>query len=72
MSEMLAGIPNAGLARVRELVRRGGGGGPQSEVRGDLGTHSSMTSPPPNDHPSRHVPAAIRRAVWSRDMGRCA
>ena len=28
---------------------------------------SALTSPPPNDHPSRRVPAAIRRAVWERD-----
>jgi hypothetical protein len=32
---------------------------------------SSSTSSPPNVHPSRHVPAAIRRAVWKRDAGRC-
>jgi hypothetical protein len=25
----------------------------------------------PSDRPSRHVPAAIRRAVWKRDRGRC-
>jgi hypothetical protein len=29
------------------------------------------TSSPLSDHPSRHVPAAIRRAVWERDAGRC-
>jgi hypothetical protein len=23
------------------------------------------------EHPSRHIPAAIRRAVWQRDGGRC-
>jgi 5-methylcytosine-specific restriction endonuclease McrA len=32
---------------------------------------SSPITPPPNDHPSRYVPAAIRRAVWKRDAGRC-
>lgn len=26
---------------------------------------------PSNGPPSRHIPAAIRRAVWSRDAGRC-
>ena len=26
----------------------------------------------PNDAPSRHIPAAIRRAVWRRDVGRCS
>jgi len=25
----------------------------------------------PNDQPSRHIPAAIRRTVWQRDEGRC-
>jgi len=28
-------------------------------------------SPSPNESPSRHIPAAIRRAVWQRDGGRC-
>jgi hypothetical protein len=32
---------------------------------------SAQTSSTQSDHPSRHVPAAIRRAVWKRDMGRC-
>lgn len=26
----------------------------------------------PNEIPSRHIPAAIRRAVWRRDAGRCS
>ena len=34
-------------------------------------SRSAPTSLPPNEHPSRHVPAAIRRAVWERDAGRC-
>jgi len=32
---------------------------------------TAPTSPPQIDHPSRHVPAAVRRAVWKRDEGRC-
>jgi hypothetical protein len=27
--------------------------------------------PPPSDPDSRHVPAHVRRAVWTRDGGRC-
>ena len=27
---------------------------------------------PPTDPKSRHIPAAVRRAVWQRDGGRCA
>ena len=29
-------------------------------------------SDPPVDDRSRHVPAAVKRAVWNRDAGRCA
>lgn len=32
---------------------------------------NSAPTRPRNDNPSRHVPAAIRRAVWKRDGGRC-
>ena len=32
---------------------------------------SNPASPTPSDHPSRRIPAAIRRAVWERDAGRC-
>jgi hypothetical protein len=34
-------------------------------------TPSSSATPPPAPG-SRHVPAAVRRAVWQRDRGRCA
>ena len=41
---------------------------------------AEVTSPRPSPRPSRgngdgnsrHVPAAVRRAVWRRDQGRCA
>lgn len=32
---------------------------------------SRPRSASPSVHPSRHIPAAIRRAVWQRDGGRC-
>jgi hypothetical protein len=32
---------------------------------------SSPRSTVPSESPSRHIPAAIRRAVWKRDAGRC-
>jgi hypothetical protein len=35
-------------------------------------TASPRPSPVPSGSPSRHVPAAIRRAVWKRDGGRCS
>lgn len=35
------------------------------------GTSRPKTSRQSNEAPSRHIPAAIRRAVWQRDGGRC-
>ena len=32
---------------------------------------SAPRSKAPTDNPSRHIPAAIRRAVWKRDASRC-
>jgi hypothetical protein len=29
-------------------------------------------APPPGSCGSRHIPAAVKRAVWARDEGRCA
>jgi hypothetical protein len=34
-------------------------------------TSSPRSVSSPNENPSRHIPAAIRRAVWQRDAGRC-
>jgi len=34
-------------------------------------TSSPRPTSPPNKDPSRHIPSAIRRAVWQRDGGRC-
>ena len=34
-------------------------------------TSTPRSDQTPSENPSRHIPAAIRRAVWQRDAGRC-
>ena len=59
------GDPGKILARALSLLRR------QLEIR-KLGRETPQRKGRPTRPGSRHVPAAVRRAVWKRDRGRCA
>ncbi|HSQ59214.1 MAG TPA: hypothetical protein VLT84_02080, partial [Acidobacteriota bacterium] len=62
-------------ALIRQLERRKFGAGAARPRRsGSAGTPSSAppnSAPPSSAAGRRYVPAAIRRAVWDRDEGRC-
>jgi 5-methylcytosine-specific restriction endonuclease McrA len=64
------GDPAAIVARALAVLRQ------QLERTRCGATHRPQTAArpaaPSSSHSSRHVPAAVRRAVWSRDQGRCA
>jgi hypothetical protein len=59
------------VKRPRATVQVGAGAGP--EAGAPPPPPSPLTKPPParRDGPREHVPAAVRRAVWVRDHGRC-
>lgn len=62
LDALLDAIEKKKLAFVARPAGRAGGAGPREGVtRGDL---PGLVS--------RHIPAAVRRAVWKRDGGRCA
>jgi hypothetical protein len=57
--------------RIRFKTDNGGRGDP--EVSGPTAAHVGSTDETsPRPRPSRHVPNAVKRAVWWRDRGRCA
>ena len=74
-------IPNGDLAAivdqaltvlVEDLERRKLAHVKKPRKTNSTSTSSANQAAVSNSSPSRHIPAAIRRAVWARDEGRCA
>ncbi len=63
-----AAIVSRALALLLENVKRQ----KTADVKRPREHARRTTQPSPRDAPSRHIPAAVRRAVWTRDDSRCA
>ncbi len=68
--------PGGAPAEARQAVEGGrlaAGFGAGPDVASGASAPSLLADPPPprRDGPREHVPAAVRRAVWERDGGRC-